>query len=96
MHSHSIQIQTQDVDEIFDGVLEYFKNRPNDLLIFAITEGDGWEKLCPFLGEKRPNTPFPYVNKAGDREKWEKKKGKMIWRNYNMFRRQILKWLGSK
>lgn len=77
-------------------VLEYFQNRPNDLLVLAITEGDGWEKLCPFLGERRPNAPFPFVNKAMDREKWEKKKGKMMWRNYNMFRRQILKFLGSK
>ena len=79
-----------------DEVQRYFRNRPNDLLVFAITEGDGWEKLCPFLGVQRPNASFPFVNKAKDREKWEKKKGKIMWRGYNMFRRQIIKFLGFK
>lgn len=77
-------------------VLAYFQNRSNDLLVLAITEGDGWEKLCPFLGEKIPNTPFPCKNQAGARERWEKKRGKFLWKKYYLFRRQLNKRLGSK
>lgn len=39
-------------------VREYFKDRPNDLLIMKIS--DGWEKLCPFVEKPIPNQPFPY------------------------------------
>lgn len=41
---------------------EYFRGRPDDLLVMDITAGDGWEKLCPFLGRPRPDFPFPQVN----------------------------------
>jgi Sulfotransferase domain len=27
-----------------------------------ITNGDGWDKLCPFLGLDIPDTPFPKSN----------------------------------
>lgn len=37
----------------------YFAGR-DDLLVFRITEGDGWEKLCPFLGVDIPDEPFPW------------------------------------
>lgn len=47
-----------------DAVLHYFKERPDDLLILRITAGDGWEKLCPFLGKEIPAVPFPHINKA--------------------------------
>ena len=49
-------------------VLDYFRDRPDDLLVLHITEGDGWEKLCPFLKEDMPETPFPHANKALRRE----------------------------
>jgi hypothetical protein len=45
-------------------VLEYFKDRPDDLLTFDMPKGDGWEQLCPFLGAEIPNKPFPHANKA--------------------------------
>ncbi len=48
-------------------VLEYFKERPNDLLVMHITEGDGWEKLCPFLNKKIPSVPFPSLNRKEQR-----------------------------
>ncbi|MGQ9686398.1 MAG: inositol monophosphatase family protein, partial [Thiobacillaceae bacterium] len=44
------------------GVLEYFRDRPRDLLVMDITGGDGWEKLCPFLGKTVPDQPFPKAN----------------------------------
>lgn len=46
------------------GVLKYFKNRPDDLLIFDLTQGDGWDKLCNFLSINKPSTKFPHENKA--------------------------------
>ncbi len=49
-------------------VLEYFKDRPDDLLVIDITKGDGWEKLCPFLGKEIPAVPFPCSNTAAIRD----------------------------
>ena len=43
-------------------VFAYFKNKKNKLLVMEITKGDGWKKLCPFLGEKIPYTSFPHKN----------------------------------
>lgn len=45
-------------------VLEYFSDRPDDLLVFDLPKGDGWDKLCPFLGHEIPDEPFPHANKA--------------------------------
>jgi hypothetical protein len=53
-------------------VRAYFKDRPNDLLEICWENGEGWEKLCPFLGVPVPEAPFPHANK-GD---YSKKKGK--------------------
>ena len=40
--------------------IEYFRDRPDDLLVMNITAGDGWEKLCPFLGiNDFPSDSFP-------------------------------------
>ena len=50
-------------------VVDYFKDRPADLLIMNLTEGDGWEKLCSFLGTGIPSTHFPHANKGTEREK---------------------------
>lgn len=49
-------------------VLDYFNERPQDLLVMNITAGDGWEKLCPFLGTPIPSVPFPQANTAVQRE----------------------------
>jgi hypothetical protein len=47
--------------------MEYFAHRPSDLLVMDVTAGDGWERLCPFLGLDAPALPFPKANarKAG-------------------------------
>jgi hypothetical protein len=34
------------------------------LFVNSIYEGDGWEKLCPFLGKPIPDAPFPVENTA--------------------------------
>jgi hypothetical protein len=49
-------------------VLEYFRDRPGDLLVLHITDGEGWEKLCPFLGLAVPAVPFPHLNRSETRE----------------------------
>lgn len=45
-------------------VVEYFKHRPDDLLIVSWENGDGWEKLCHFFGRPVPSVPFPHANKG--------------------------------
>jgi hypothetical protein len=49
-------------------VLDYFQDRPQDLLIMDLAKGHGWGQLCPFLGVEIPCIEFPHVNKATDRE----------------------------
>lgn len=48
-------------------VMTYFKDRPDDLLVIDITEGDGWGKLCSFLDKPIPDKPFPHANPARKR-----------------------------
>lgn len=45
-------------------VLAYFNDRPNDLLVMDLPNGDGWEKLCPFLKKDIPMIAFPHQNKS--------------------------------
>jgi hypothetical protein len=45
-------------------VQEYFKWRPQDLLLLNLDNGDGWDKLCRFLGKEAPSYPFPHENKS--------------------------------
>lgn len=58
-------------------VVEYFAERPDDLVVMRITEGDGWPVLCPFLGLEPPPTPFPRVNSIDSRRR-EAKLGRRI------------------
>ncbi|NIR27882.1 MAG: sulfotransferase family protein [Gammaproteobacteria bacterium] len=43
-------------------VRHHFAGRPYDLLLIDICAGEGWEKLCPFLGAEIPDEPFPHSN----------------------------------
>jgi hypothetical protein len=45
-------------------VKNHFKDRPDDLLIMNIIEGEGWEPLCRFLDKHIPNCQFPWENKS--------------------------------
>jgi len=60
-----------EVDEILEkyekhnqDVKDYFKDRPDDLLVIDVIGGEGWEKLCPFLDKPVPSQPFPHKNKG--------------------------------
>jgi hypothetical protein len=45
-----------------EDVQRYFLDRPQDLLVLNIVGGEGWDKLCPFLGKPVPAVPFPHLN----------------------------------
>ena len=41
----------------------HFRGRPGEFLVINIPAGEGWEKLCPFLGVPVPDLPFPFKNR---------------------------------
>lgn len=45
-------------------VHEYFKDRPEDLLVIDIVKDPGWQPLCSFLGLPQPTREFPFENAA--------------------------------
>ncbi|MCB1323082.1 MAG: hypothetical protein KDK34_22690 [Leptospiraceae bacterium] len=49
-----------------EDVFRYFRKRPADLLVLRLIDGEGWEKLCPFLNLPVPTEPFPHKNKRTD------------------------------
>lgn len=51
-----------------DEVRECFMDRPDDFLELEVTEGEGWETLCSFLGKSVPDEPFPRANQAKERK----------------------------
>jgi len=53
-------------------VLDYFRDRPGDLLLLDFTKGDKWEKLCEFLGKEVPDVPFPHANLSSGKLKRSK------------------------
>jgi len=54
------QLITKYYQHHFD-VVSHFKGRDDKLLIIDIMNGDGWEKLCPFLNIDIPNSSFPSI-----------------------------------
>ena len=50
-------------DEKTEKITSYFEGKDN-FLTMKIIEGEGWEKLCPFLGLEIPDVEFPNVNKG--------------------------------
>lgn len=61
-------------------VKEYFAGRDDDLLVIDVCGGEGYEKLCPFLGEQLPADHFPKENAS---RSW----GRLMRRIRNEFRR---------
>lgn len=45
----------------YAAVLNYFEQRPSQLLRMNVCAGDGWEVLCAHLAVDVPPTPFPWV-----------------------------------
>ena len=46
----------------YNRIKKHFKDRPDDLLVMNICDGDGWEVLCPYLEKDIPDVPFPQEN----------------------------------
>lgn len=51
-------------EDFNDEARRFFANHPGQLLEFCLERGDGWEKLCQFLGEPAPDMPVPHSNRA--------------------------------
>jgi len=48
-------------DTHLSDVLEYFKDKSDSLLVIDICSGEGYEKLCPFLGIPMLDQEFPNI-----------------------------------
>lgn len=46
-------------------VVRHFGDRSDRLLVLNICGGEGWSRLCPFLGLPVPPVPFPRANQSG-------------------------------
>ena len=73
-------------------VVEYFKNRPNDLLIIDFTKGDRWDKLCDFLDKDIPKELFPHANNS----KRIKKKKNIILAKFKLNRKKVRQYVKIK
>jgi hypothetical protein len=60
--AHHLELYRRHNDE----VRYYFRSRPSDLLVVCWEEGDGWDRLCGFLGKPVPASAFPHENRGED------------------------------
>lgn len=49
-----------------ENVRAHFADRPGDLLEMDLCGGEGWERLCPFLGVSIPDAPIPWLNRRSN------------------------------
>lgn len=47
-------------DQHVKNVMQYFKDRPDKLLVINVCAGEGFEKLVPYLNRPEPCIPFPH------------------------------------
>jgi hypothetical protein len=47
-----------------NSILDYFKSRPNDLLVINLSEKDAYHQFVDFIGVDSPFTYFPWENKT--------------------------------
>lgn len=69
-----------------ENVIEYFKDRPDDLLIIDITKIENWDTICTFLGEEIPETAFPHANRTA----YDADKNAGLKRRSKYFKKRIL------
>jgi len=67
MHGYERERFTYVYQRHVSGVREYFRDRPDGLLVLDICGGEGWERLCPFLGLPVPALPFPRANRREEK-----------------------------
>ena len=69
-----------------ENVIEYFKDRPDDLLIIDITKIENWDTICTFLGEEIPEAVFPHANRTA----YDADKNAGLKRRSKYFKKRIL------
>jgi len=47
-------------------IINYFKNRPNDLLIINLSQPNAYKKFCDFIGVPSEKNEFPWENKTSE------------------------------
>ena len=47
-------------------IIDYFKDRPNDLLVINLSESNTYQKFCQFINVKSDKNTFPWENKTED------------------------------
>lgn len=50
-------------------VVEYFKSRPQNLLVINVSQSDSYKKLCSFIGQKPLREHFEWKNKTSEIKK---------------------------
>jgi len=45
-------------------VLDYFRHRPNDLLVLNLADSDSMQRLCCFLGKPNAKIDMPHMNQS--------------------------------
>jgi hypothetical protein len=45
-----------------DAVIDYFRHRPDDLLVLNLSDADAMNRLCEFLGVARSGQTMPHLN----------------------------------
>jgi hypothetical protein len=68
-------------------VLDYFRDRPDDLLVIDVTKSASWEGLCAFLDVPVPDEPFPHANKRDHRP--IPRLGRAVRKGWSMFTRGV-------
>ncbi len=55
-----------------EGVREYFKDRPDDLLILDMDTAsqNGWQALCDFTSACQPKCDFPHLRKSAESKRY--------------------------
>jgi hypothetical protein len=57
-------ILTQHYEKRNQEIINYFKDRPNDLLVINLSEPDAYKNFCDFIGIKSSKNNFPWENKT--------------------------------
>ena len=57
---HTIRIYENHIAE----VKAYFRDRPQDLLVYDLKDHSDWNTLCNFLDQPIPDAPYPHANKS--------------------------------
>ncbi len=63
---YDLEVYTNVYNKHNQEVQEYFKNRPEDLLVLNVAEEGSYKKFCNFIGETPLRETFEWKNKTSD------------------------------